>query len=616
MVDRLEKNLPVRRSLPDGGRVHIDRQLPFVVVYRPRPDHPDAGTRDFVRGHASYLIAPASARGRTASMKLVQRIADTLSEVFGGFLVIEIWSGPDDEAEPSATGTPAPPAFRVLVPKSDVDLPSVRQLASSLGRVRVSKRLAEVEVAGGGRMSPPGLPRISKSFGAKDAPTRLIGVQVRPVYRAGRDGEEFALVVRSLNRELSKVIQRTAYEFALHQTTHRPRHYQALGRHAMVKAVSQVDAALSDVALSFDLLHEVSPTNTEAAFRAFKRSKHTKPPRFLYRPPSVDPAILQRALYAVPIERVEDPTLDMIFREKRRELSLKLDLLTDRETPRFMPSSVTLFGGVSTEHLTAARDVLDNLHGGSGPKQRTISAIEVADRANAELDRYREVFPAMGAKVHLREDLTSLMVSNGHLMVGKHMSFPANRVHPLLQHEVGTHIVTYWNGTAQPLRLLATGLAGHDELQEGLAVFAEYLVDGLTPPRLRTLAARVVAVAGMLDGAEFIDTFELLRTTYGFSIRTAFLIAARVHRGGGFVKDAVYLRGLEGVVDYVADGGRIETLLVGKIATAHAPVIEELERRKTLVTPPLRPHFLDDPDTHYRLERVRQKVSLLDLVST
>jgi uncharacterized protein (TIGR02421 family) len=222
----------------------------------------------------------------------------------------------------------------------------------------------------------------------------------------------------------------------------------------------------------------------------------------------------------------------------------------------------------------------------------------------------------MGAKVHLREDLTSLMVSNGHLMVGKHMSFPANRVHPLIQHEVGTHIVTYWNGTAQPLRLLATGLAGHDELQEGLAVFAEYLVDGLTAPRLRTLAARVVAVAGMLDGAEFIDTFELLRTTYGFSIRTAFLIAARVHRGGGFVKDAVYLRGLDGVVDYVADGGRIETLLVGKIATAHAPVIEELERRRTLVTPPLRPHFLDDPDTHYRLERIRSKVTLLDLVTS
>ena len=50
----------------------------------------------------------------------------------------------------------------------------------------------------------------------------------------------------------------------------------------------------------------------------------------------------------------------------------------------------------------------------------------------------------------------------------------------LLQHEIGTHVVTHVNGSRQPLRLLGAGLAGYDETQEGLAVFAEYLVGGLT----------------------------------------------------------------------------------------------------------------------------------------
>ena len=65
------------------------------------------------------------------------------------------------------------------------------------------------------------------------------------------------------------------------------------------------------------------------------------------------------------------------------------------------------------------------------------------------------------------------------------------RVGASLQHEVGTHLVTYYNGLEQPLRLLHVGLAGYDETQEGLAVLAEYLVGGLSRSRLRTLAERV-----------------------------------------------------------------------------------------------------------------------------
>ncbi len=206
------------------------------------------------------------------------------------------------------------------------------------------------------------------------------------------------------------------------------------------------------------------------------------------------------------------------------------------------------------------------------------------------------------------------MVSAGNLLVGRNMSIPADRVEALIQHEVGTHVVTYWNGRAQPFRLLASGLARHDELQEGLAVFAEYLVGGLTPARLRTLAARVVAARAVADGAEFIDTYRLLVEDVGLASRPAFMMAMRVHRGGGLVKDAVYLRGLQGVVDYLHQGGRLDTLLVGKIAPEHTAVIEELQRREVLQPPLLRPNFLNGPDSHYRIERVRQGIDLVDLI--
>jgi hypothetical protein len=71
-------------------------------------------------------------------------------------------------------------------------------------------------------------------------------------------------------------------------------------------------------------------------------------------------------------------------------------------------------------------------------------------------------------------------------------------------------VLTYYNGRAQPLRQLYTGLAGYDELQEGLAVLAEYLADGLDASRMRVLAARVVAAHSVEHGATFTDTFRML----------------------------------------------------------------------------------------------------------
>src|SRR5690606_40126583 len=80
----------------------------------------------------------------------------------------------------------------------------------------------------------------------------------------------------------------------------------------------------------------------------------------------------------------------------------------------------------------------------------------------------------------------------------------------LIQHEVGTHIATYFNGKVQPLQLFSLGVPGYEKLQEGLAVFSEYMVDGLSNERLKILAARVICVRHMLMGNFFVDTFSLL----------------------------------------------------------------------------------------------------------
>ncbi len=567
VVDRIGRDQAVRRTLPDGGRLHIDRQLPFLFLYRPPEGSDDLGTSRFVRGEASYLIAPRGRKHGSRVTALVSAIAESMTGVFGGFLIVEVWAGPSDEAGTASDGAPRPPGFRVVTARRDAELPSVERLLSGLRKVKIAGATADVEMAAGARMSPPGMPRISRSAGTATSPVRLMGVEIRPVYRDALTGEGFPVVGRSVHRQVSRVFQQAIYEFSFHQTTHRPRHYQALGRRAFVRAASRVDSDLAAVCAAFDLLLMVSPVNTDHAYRAFQRSGFESPPRFAYRHLDVEPTLLKRALYSIPIERVEDPTLEATFREKQREISLQLDLLNDRGTPRFLHGSIALYGVVDATMVTTADDILTRIRPArTRSVGRRISAVEFAAAATAEINKYRQMYPGLGASVEVRDDVTSLVVSRGNLLVGSKMRFAAERVEPLIQHEVGTHVVTFWNGAAQRFKLLAEGLAAYDELQEGLAVLAEYLVGGLTESRLRTLAARVVAAAAVSGGSEFVDTFRLLNDGYGVPAPGAFQVATRVHRGGGFVKDAVYLRGLQRVVEYLGDGGRLDTLLVGKIS--------------------------------------------------
>ena len=399
------------------------------------------------------------------------------------------------------------------------------------------------------------------------------------MYRGG-NGELYPLILRALRRGLSLALRRTFYEFMRKHTTHRPRHYQVLGRRAVVKAVWEVDRQLAEVSESFDFLLAVTPTNAEQAWRDFERNRYAVTPAFQYRPLPADPLALKRRLYSTPIERVEDPALSLLLRQKQDELDRQITMLIDANTRRFVHGSLQLYGGVEDDLKELADQLIERLppRTREDSKSGHVDAVVFAKRAEEEIAYYRQRWPDLDARVHLREDLGgSLMVSRGSLLVGRQARIPASRVEPLLQHEIGTHVVTYHNGRAQPFRQLCSGLAAYEAFQEGLAVLAEFLVGGLSRPRLRLLAARVIAIRHMIAGATFVDTYRELDGRYGFDRRTAFTVTMRTFRGGGLTKDAVYLRGLCQILKYLSDDGEFGPLLVGKIASDHISIVRELQ---------------------------------------
>jgi uncharacterized protein (TIGR02421 family) len=617
---RLLENRPVREALPGGVKLNIDRLLPFLCVYRRDPSRQDVGTGLFVTAEASYLNAPGAATRRKGMKHLVRHVSDAASSRLGAFLILEVWSG-DDRQVPQAvdelTGEPLlpRPAFGIFTQSHRAPEGTVAALEFELQRIKVHRQAAQVDVHLGSRNHPPRMTQLISAADSERINCYVLGLEIRPIYRNPQTGEAYENVLRTLRRGVTRALKKAFFTFALNHTSVRPQHYYVLGRKSLPKQVWNVDRRLADVSSQFKFLLLVTPVNAERSWRAFAESGYAKPPRFQYRPLETDPLSLKRRLLGIRTDQIEDPTLAHLFRQTQDELDRQITMLGDIGTRRFLPGSLQVYGAVEPPLLELARDVLRRLPASKEDSGEKVGAQAFARRAAREIRHYRQQLKGFAAQAVVRSDIyTGLLSTGGSLYIGSETTLAAHRVEGLLQHEVGTHLLTYYNGGSQPLRLLRVGLAGYDGLQEGLAVLSEYLVGGLNAGRLRTLAARVIATDQMIRGTPLAESFRLLLEEYRFEPRPAYTIALRVYRGGGLTKDAVYLRGLVDILDYLRRGSELEPLFVGKLAADHVPIIRELQLRGVLRPSPLRPRYLDDPQAAERLLRLRQGMTLLDVL--
>jgi uncharacterized protein (TIGR02421 family) len=612
--DRLSNGKRVRRVLPLEGRLHIDRTLPFLIVYRRPYNYSDKATERLVMGEASYLIVSDDPRIKSSFKKLLRTIVQTIYKECKAFLIVEIFSNRNYGTK--TDNDIVKPGFNIFTSKTKPPTRTVEALERSLGRIKILKKSAKVEVLYNSIHSRAGLPPLLSDAEAQSLNCFIVGLEIQPVYRNAVTGDIYPLVLRALHQGLAIALKKAVFEFSLNQTSHRPKNYQSLGRRAVVKAVWETDSQLSEISNSFDFLLNLTPINTEAAWNKFKQSHFEKVPVFYYRPLPIFPPLVKRKLYDIRIEKVEDPTLAFIFREKQIELERQLTMLWDRGKPEFLYGSLQLYGKVSDELVKLAKNILAKIP----PRTRergtghSINAIEFAKYAKKEIEYYKNSYSLFTGKVYVRNDTVGLMVSRGNLLIGSDLKIHPSRIDALIQHEVGTHIVTYFNGKAQPFQQLYSGLSGYEELQEGLAVLAEYLIGGLSRPRMRLLAGRVIAADCLISGASFLETFRVLTHRFGFDQKTAFTITIRIYRGGGLVKDAIYLRGLVELLKYLKEGGELEPLFVGKIASDHVPVIQELQYRHVLKPAPLRPRYLDDPGVADKLSKLNNGLEPLELI--
>ena len=232
---RLAENKRVRRQLPTWGRLHIDRQLPFLCVYG-RPEQGDDGEMArLITSQASYLLASTERGLRTSLPSLVSETAATLGGIVGGFLILEIWVRAGNSTPAESEG--GKPAFSIVAPKTPKLSSTIEVLEEALRKTKILKQSANVEIVSAGKVAPPGLAPLLSPSQLAESGSQVLGLEVQPVYRNEQTGQVYPFVFRALRRQLYRALERTFFEFARSNTTDDPSHYYALGRRALVKAV-------------------------------------------------------------------------------------------------------------------------------------------------------------------------------------------------------------------------------------------------------------------------------------------------------------------------------------------------------------------------------------------
>ena len=140
LCERLRENKRIRRNLPQFGRIHIDRQLPFLCLFRQREGRSEQDIQKFATSEASYIICSARKSLHSDLQKLIAAILKTQIDLFGTTLIMEIWSGPSIKADGPVSTELLKPHFQIYAPTGNSQGLFANDLKRTLERISVGKK--------------------------------------------------------------------------------------------------------------------------------------------------------------------------------------------------------------------------------------------------------------------------------------------------------------------------------------------------------------------------------------------------------------------------------------------------------------------------------------------
>ncbi|MDU8887027.1 flavohemoglobin expression-modulating QEGLA motif protein [Yeosuana sp. MJ-SS3] len=344
------------------------------------------------------------------------------------------------------------------------------------------------------------------------------------------------------------------------------------------QSLFDIDANLNRLVKNIELLNYINPLNIESEKKQFFASKFKYNPDFHYPKLKFNGYKLHRLFYSQRLERIEEDDIRQLYEDIIYEYSGLIECIeTINQGKKFYYNSLKSFGTPTEVEIENAKFILR--FDDSEFDEDMLPIYNVND-ARAYFEEFSKRYDFQ-YKIKLSTNISAAaMVLNNRqtLVLRKNHKFSKNQLKVLANHEIGVHLVTTFNALEQPLNVFSNGFPNNVETQEGLAVYSEYMSGCLTLTRLKELAYRVIAVDSLIKGYSFADTFDLLVNQYKLNKNKAFIVTLRVHRGGGFTKDHLYLSGLKKVFQFAKSGTeKLDDLLSGKVSLEYLETIRKLQ---------------------------------------
>ncbi len=341
--------------------------------------------------------------------------------------------------------------------------------------------------------------------------------------------------------------------------------------------VFKIDNYLHHLVQRIELLNYINPLNIESEKKQFFSSKYSYSPQFKYPKIKFDGYKLHRKLFSQKLEGIEDADIRNLYKDVIYEYSGLIECIeTIGLGKKFYYNSLKSFGTPTECDIENAKFIL---RFDDGDFEEDLLPMYTADDAIAYFEDYAKRYDFEFAIKKSTNISAAAMVLNNQktLVLRKNHKYSKNQLKVLANHEIGVHLVTTFNALEQPLKIFSNGLPNNVETQEGLAVYSEYMSDCLTINRLKELAYRVIAADSLAKGYSFQATFDLLHNQYKLNRDKAYIITLRIHRGGGFTKDYLYLTGLNKIYNHAKAGNDLNVLLTGKVTLEYKDVIEKMQ---------------------------------------
>ncbi len=419
----------------------------------------------------------------------------------------------------------------------------------------------------------------------------VLPLEVKKVFMDELTGEAYPLVMQSLSQQFKESLVEISAFFSRRFTSKKRAKKSDILTEKMDPSIVKVDRALFRLAKGLETLLYINPVNIPTERKQFFKSNGNYQPNFRYRQLDVDPYQFREQLYRLPVDAIRDPSIQSLYRDVVDGLSEKIGMLVKAGRPDFLYESLKYYGEPSqtdeqNAHFLLHANELDSAN------EETITTEDLLEQMKSAALEWK-----MHCKVETSTKLVaSAMVSNSRkaVMIAKNLGVSTIEARALVHHELGVHMATTLNSSSQRLKVFSLGLPGNTLTQEGLAILNEYHSGNMTLKRLHGLALRVLAVREMLNHGDFRHTFSFLVEEHQLSQDEAFKLSVRVHRGGGFTKDYLYLNGVSMALDLYKTQN-ITNLYVGKTGFDYLPIINEMVDRQLVSAPEHYPSFLDKP---------------------